>query len=985
ENGLGSIYSVRKQGASVERLSSQIFILSCVERRAGLKHLKLDHVKKFEYCLPYFYHPFREDETEQNTVVDIIFPAEQPVICEFDWELDELEEFTNDLVASEMLTEDQKDEFKEFVKEKTSASNEGLAECKASTSNLRRIQVRDIIKEVKDYLKTYSSAMMDISCVLPKLAGRTIVAVCHHHHSRTTSCHPVCRGFDTVTVRRKPALQGLDRSLEAPSSNKDSNFHTWENETLYVNSERSQDPGYCILEQLEDLKRQFGKRRAKKAFESQQNASKKFVDFFNHQQGTPSSQFQIPNLYTPQVFPASISTPGSRSSTSPTPSSTHLGLGDCYTTTFDLETCQSGEQDDNDSDDGNREYDVDIYDEEYGLCRIVLSIDDKLTYLEQPIPPTLVAPKGQQIASEIIAAHIAWIKGSKKIAGLMLMTMKPEIQRNLKNLHAHEMLQELKTLFSQQAEQELLQTTRDFHSCKQEEGLGKTINELLAMLKLHEQTLPKNNAPTLHVIRAGHWKRNCPQYLSELLKKKKLSQGASNSGIFTIKLNIFLNRPWIYDTGCGTHICNTTQGPRASRKLKSEALSLYVGNGQCEAVEAIGAIYLCLPSGLEIVLNNFHYAPFITRGLIYVSRFAIPRDGIFEIDLSNSYANDSSIKKRIEKLQHDGLLILTDLRAFEKCVSCMSEKMARKPYTHQVDRAKDLLGLIHTDHKHEVFKTFKVFQKEVENQLGKIIKSLRSDRGGEYMSQEFLNHLKDHGIIAHRTPPYTPQHNENSLVTQEASGSLEDLEIIQEEDTHLSIDNSLNHEEDDLKIDEPQSDIIPIRRSTKTRHAPDRMCLYTDAEEHKLEDLGEPANYKAALLDPGSDKWLNAMNVEMQSMKENEKTEMDGAVHTYKARLVAKGYTQTPGIDYEETLSPVADIRAIRILIAITAFYDYEIWCFAMKDLGEAAYIRGIKIYRDRSRRLIEKLRLSKSQGASTPAELKRMQNVPYASAVGSI
>ncbi|GKA99798.1 retrotransposon protein, putative, ty1-copia subclass [Tanacetum coccineum] len=191
---------------------------------------------------------------------------------------------------------------------------------------------------------------------------------------------------------------------------------------------------------------------------------------------------------------------------------------------------------------------------------------------------------------------------------------------------------------------------------------------------------------------------------------------------------------------------------------------------------------------------------------------------------------------------------------------------------------------------------------------------------------------------------------------------------------------------------------------------------------------------------------------------------MDGAVHTYKARLVAKGYTQTPGIDYEETFSPVADIRAIRILIAIAAYYDYEIWqmdvktaflngylneevymeqpegfvnpkypnrvcklkrsiyglkqasrqwnkrfddeikkfgfsqnadepcvylkasgsnvtflilyvddilimgnnipmlqdvksylgkCFAMKDLGEAAYILGIKIYRDRSRRLI--------------------------------
>nr|GEY79335.1 retrotransposon protein, putative, Ty1-copia subclass [Tanacetum cinerariifolium] len=58
---------------------------------------------------------------------------------------------------------------------------------------------------------------------------------------------------------------------------------------------------------------------------------------------------------------------------------------------------------------------------------------------------------------------------------------------------------------------------------------------------------------------------------------------------------------------------------------------------------------------------------------------------------------------------------------------------------------------------------------------------------------------------------------------------------------------------------------------------------------------------------------------------------MDGIVHTYKARLVAKGYTKLYEVDYKEMFSPIADIRAIRILIAIAAFYDYKIWQMDIK------------------------------------------------------
>ncbi|GJY24501.1 retrotransposon protein, putative, ty1-copia subclass, partial [Tanacetum coccineum] len=462
----------------------------------------------------------------------------------------------------------------------------------------------------------------------------------------------------------------------------------------------------------------------------------------------------------------------------------------------------------------------------------------------------------------------------------------------------------------------------------------------------------------------GHWGRNCHLYLAELMKKKKPSQGASTSGIFTIELYSFPNKSWVYDTGCGTHIFNTTQGLRRSKKLRLRALNLYVGNGHRAAVEAIGTFHLCILSGLN------------KRAKLNLDSTLLWHCRLGHIS-----------KKRIEKLQHDGLLKSTDHESFDKCISCLSGKMARKPYSHQVERAKDLLRLIHND--------------EVENQLSKTIKSLRSDREGEYTSQEFLDHLKERGIIVHHTPLHTPQHNglferrnktlldmvrsmmsqttlpksfwdyalesaahilnmvptkkgyealikrdtltkpdklapkSINLITQEASGSLEDLKISQDEDTHPSENTSLLHNEDDQETNEPQSDIIPVRRSTRTRHALNRMCLYVDAEEHELGDPTEPVNYKVALLDLKYDKWLATINVEMQSIKDNQvwdlfdlppnsktvgskwlfkkKIDMDGNVHTYKARLVAKGFTQTYGVDYEETFSHVVDIRAIRM------------------------------------------------------------------------
>ena len=113
---------------------------------------------------------------------------------------------------------------------------------------------------------------------------------------------------------------------------------------------------------------------------------------------------------------------------------------------------------------------------------------------------------------------------------------------------------------------------------------------------------------------------------------------------------------------------------------------------------------------------------------------------------------------------------------------------------------------------------------------------------------------------------------------------------------------------------------------------------------------------------PDSNKWLEAMQSEIVSMYEDEvwtltylpddrraienkwifkkKTDADGNVTIYKAQLVAKGYRQVQGIDYDETFSPVAKLKSVRIMLAIAAYYDYEIWQMDVKTAFLNGYLK---------------------------------------------
>ena len=145
---------------------------------------------------------------------------------------------------------------------------------------------------------------------------------------------------------------------------------------------------------------------------------------------------------------------------------------------------------------------------------------------------------------------------------------------------------------------------------------------------------------------------------------------------------------------------------------------------------------------------------------------------------------------RINRLVKDGPLRKINVSTLPICESCLEGKMTKRPFSVKGERSKEPLQPVQSDicgplsvqdrggyeyfvtfiddysrygyvflmhKKSETFGKFKEFMAEAEKQLGKSLKSLRLDQGGEYLDTEFKDHLLEHGILSQLIALGTPQ------------------------------------------------------------------------------------------------------------------------------------------------------------------------------------------------------------------------------------
>lgn len=175
----------------------------------------------------------------------------------------------------------------------------------------------------------------------------------------------------------------------------------------------------------------------------------------------------------------------------------------------------------------------------------------------------------------------------------------------------------------------------------------------------------------------------------------------------------------------------------------------------------------------------------------------------------------------------------------------------------------------------------------------------------------------------------------------------------------------------------------PLGSKNKPKEKPEPHSMQTRtklATQTAMHVALDPQSYDEAVSRDDAVEWRKAMDEEMTSLENNEtwslvkrpanrnivttkwvyksKTKPDGTLERRKARLVARGFSQSQGVDYFETFSPVVRYESVRCVLALAAAEDMEIRQFDVKTaflngkLNEEVYIEQPEGYEDNTDRV---------------------------------
>ncbi|GJZ69549.1 retrotransposon protein, putative, ty1-copia subclass [Tanacetum coccineum] len=353
-----------------------------------------------------------------------------------------------------------------------------------------------------------------------------------------------------------------------------------------------------------------------------------------------------------------------------------------------------------------------------------------------------------------------------------------------------------------------------FHACKQEEG--KPVGPYILKMKGYVEQLKRLSYVLMQDISVGLILNDLTSDFARFVRKYNMHSMGNTVG----ELHALLIE---YEKGLPKKAA-TTQGLGGARKLKQRTLYLYVGNGVHAQVEAIGSYELVLPNGLLICLDNCHYAPTITIGVVSVSH-------LVDNGFTQCFTNYGISVSKNDVLYFNAISNNDMVRSMINLTT-----LPLSFWDYALETAARILNMVQTK---------KVDKTPYELWYGKVpnLSYLKETMGYYfYFPPENKNDVARYAEFL-----------EKNLLSQEISGKAKELKEIQDKDTSPS-ENTSDIPMEVEGFEPPQEEVVPMRR-----------------------------------------------------------------------------------VDYEETFSPVADIRAIRILIAIAALYDYEIWKMDIKT----AFLNG--------------------------------------------